>query len=90
MRGRRRTERYPLSVPLEGAFSFCRDLVIERYDGAEVVAISDEPASSGQELTLDLMWSRARKTVQVRVTESTPAIVDGHVSHRLRLAIVGD
>jgi hypothetical protein len=78
-----------LSVPLEGEFSFLRDLTIEQYNEMEVVALSEEPASSGQQLTLDLMRSDSRMTVQVRVTESMPAIVDGHVSYRLRLAIIG-
>jgi hypothetical protein len=77
-----------LSVPLEGTFSFCQDLTIERVDDAEVVALSDEPAGSGQELTLDLIGASAR-TLHVRVMESTRSIVDGHVSYRLRLAIVG-
>jgi hypothetical protein len=78
-----------LAVPLEGGLSFFQDLMIERFNEAEVVALSDDPASSGQELTLDLMCSDSRTTVHVRVTESTPAIVDGHVSYRLRLAIIG-
>jgi hypothetical protein len=89
MRGRRKNERYPLSVPLEGGFSFFQDLTIERYDETEVVALCDGPASHGQELTLDLMRSDSRVTVHVRVKDSTPAIVDGHVSYRLRLAIIG-
>jgi hypothetical protein len=78
-----------LSAPLEGGFSYFQDLTIERYDDTEVVALSDDPASHGQELTLDLLRSDSRVTVQVRVKESVPAIVDGHVSYRLRLAIIG-
>ena len=89
MRGRRGDARYRLSVPFEGALSVFQDLRIERYDAGEVVALSDGPAGSGEDLTLDLMGSGPRTTVQVRVAESTPVIIDGDVRYRLRLAIVG-
>ena len=88
MWGRRRDARYRLSVPFEGALSAFQDLRVERYDAGEVVALSDAPGGSGQELTLDLMDSGSRVTVQVRVMESTPVIVDGDVRYRLRLTIV--
>jgi hypothetical protein len=88
MRGRRRNERYRLSLPFEGALSFFQDLRIERYDADEVVALSNSPAGSGQDLTLDVMGGESRVTVQVRVAESTPVIVDGDVRYRLRLAII--
>ena len=93
MRGRRRNERYPLSVPLEGGFAFFQDLTIERHDKSEVVALSDDPASFGQELTLDLMDADSRTTVVVRVTEkysgnrqraSQLSVAAGH--HRLTSA----
>lgn len=88
MRGRRRDARYRLSVPFEGALAVLQDLKVERYDTRGVVAVSDAPGDLGQHLTLDLMGSGSRVTVQVRVVESSPVIVDGHVHYRLRLAIV--
>ena len=88
MRGRRKSERYGLSVPYEGALSFFQDLRIEQYGATEVVALSDGPASAGQDLTLDLLGPESRRTFRARVTESSPTIVNGQVSYRLRLAII--
>jgi hypothetical protein len=88
MRGRRRDERYRLSAPFEGALSLFQDVIVERCHVEEVVALSDAPGDSGEVMTLDLISSGPRESLQVRLVESAPVIVDGGVRYRLRLAVV--
>ena len=89
MRGRRRDERFTLSVPWEGALRVPTDVVIERYDEKEVWVMSSAPAHRDELLKLDATGSGPLATMSVRVTSSVPVLIDGVVRHRLRLAIVG-
>lgn len=88
MAGRRRDRRYRLSVAHEGTLLMPRDVLVERHDQHEVLALSDAPAGTGQEMTLDLM-SGPPAMVSVRVVESTPVIVGDEMRYRLRLKIMG-
>ena len=78
-----------MSVPFEGALSVFQDLIVERFGAGEVVALSDTPSRSDEEMTLDLISSGPPQSLQVRVIESSPVIVDGSVRFRLRLGIIG-
>ena len=89
MRGRRRDERFTLSVPWEGALRVPTDVVIERYGEQEVWVVSTAPALRDEVLMLDAAGSEPPVTMSVRVTSSVPVLIDGVVRHRLRLAIVG-
>ena len=91
MPGRRRDQRFTLSVPWEGALRVPADVVIEQYGEKEVSVVSSAPAHRDELLTLDAAGTgpEAAVTVNVRVTESVPVLIDGVVRHRLRLAIVG-
>ena len=89
MPGRRRDQRFTLSLPWEGALRVPTDVVIERYDEKEVWVMSSAPAHRDELLTLDATGSGPVVTMSVRVTNSVPVLVDGVVRHRLRLAIVG-
>jgi hypothetical protein len=89
MRGRRKDARYGLSVPFEGALSVYQDLKIERCTLTEIIALSDAPVTVSELMVLDLVSSGPSMTVEVRVAESTPVMIDGDVQYRLRLAIVG-
>jgi hypothetical protein len=89
MPGRRRDQRFTLSVPWEGALRVPSDVTIERYGADEVWVVSTTPAHRDEMLTLDAIGSGPSVTVNVRVTDSVPVLIDGVVRHRLRLAIVG-
>jgi hypothetical protein len=91
MPGRRRDQRFTLSVPWEGALRVPADVVIEEYGDKEVSVVSTAPAHRDELLTLDALGPGPETaiTVSVRVKESVPVLVDGVVRHRLRLAIVG-
>ena len=88
MPGRRRDQRFTLSVPWEGSLRVPANVVIERYGEKEVSVMSAAPAHRDEMLTLDATGSEPPVTMNVRVTSSVPVLVDGVVRHRLRLAIV--
>ena len=90
MPGRRRDQRFILSVPWEGELCVPADVVIEEYGDKEVSVVSNAPAHRDELLTLDAAGtsSESATTLSVRVKESVPVLVDGVVRHRLRLAIV--
>ena len=88
MPGRRRDQRFTLSVPWEGSLRVPADVVIEQYGEKEVSVMSTAPAHRDEMLTLDETGSEPTVTMNVRVTSSVPVLVDGVVRHRLRLAIV--
>jgi len=88
MRGRRRDQRFTLSVPWEGALRVPTDVTIERYGENEVWVVSSTPAHRNELLTLDAIGAGPSVTLNVRVADSVPVLIDGVVRHRLRLAIV--
>jgi len=88
MRGRRRDQRFTLSVPWDGALRVPTDVTIERYGENEVWVVSSTPAHRNELLTLDAIGSGPSVTLNVRVADSVPVLIDGVVRHRLRLAIV--
>jgi hypothetical protein len=89
MAGRRRDQRFTLSVPWEGALRVLNDVVIERYDEKEMLILSSAPAHRDEVLMLDATGLEPAVAVAVRVTNSEPVLVDGVVRHRMQLAIVG-
>lgn len=88
MRGRRRDQRFVLSVPWEGTLRLPVDVVIESVTDCEVSVLSTIPAHRNEVFTLDALESSPGDAWQVRVEESVPVLVDGTVRHRLRLAIM--
>ena len=89
MPGRRRDQRFTLSVPWEGALRVLNDVVIERYDDKEMWIVSSAPAHRDEVLMLDATGLEPAVVMAVRVTNSVPVLIDGVVRHRLQLAIVG-
>jgi hypothetical protein len=89
MPGRRRDQRFTLSVPWEGALRVPADVTIEGYGDNEVWVVSATPAHRDELLTLDAIGAGPSVTMSVRVADSLPVLIDGIVRHRLRLAIVG-
>jgi hypothetical protein len=85
MLGRRSHTRFNLTRSAEGALRVLRDVIVQRMQNDEWIAISREPGMAGEIVTLDLGLAESPLRFTVRVLESRPVIVDGGVQHRLRL-----
>src|SRR5687768_7439694 len=85
MSGRRTHPRYAMLPPIEGSLQLRRDVVVQRAEKGELIAISREPAAVGETITVEIPADRALERLQVRIVGSQPMIVDGSVRHRLQL-----
>jgi hypothetical protein len=65
-----------------------RDVVVDRTNRGELLAVSHAPGIVGEEMSLDLMAAGRSLALRVRVVESRPVIVDGAVRHRIRLGLI--
>jgi hypothetical protein len=65
-----------------------RDVVVDRVNREELLAISQAPAIAGEDMSLDLVGAGATIELRVKVIESRPVIVDGAVRHRIRLSVI--
>ena len=65
-----------------------KDVVVQRAQREELLAISHTAGVLGEEMTLDLIGSGQTLALRVHVVESRPVIIDGSVRHRLRLRVV--
>jgi len=81
---RRRNDRYGVTNAV-GILRVLREVMVRRGLGGEFIAISDAPATIGEELTLERIVNGALVTVPVCVIDSRPAVVRGALRHRLRL-----
>jgi hypothetical protein len=90
MRGRRRDQRFVLSVPWEGTLRLPVDVIIESVGSQELSVLSTIPAHRNEVFTLDALDASPSDSKRVRVKESIPVLIDGTVRHRLRLAIIGE
>jgi hypothetical protein len=88
MSGRRSHNRFVVANPWDGAVRVLRDVVVDRTDRNELLAVSQVPGVTGEEMTLDLMGGGVVLALLVKVIESRPIIVDGAVRHRIRLGLV--
>lgn len=88
MSGRRSHPRFELSSPWDGALRMLQDVAVERTTEDELLAVSDVPGSTGEEMSLELLGGGTGVLLKVRVIESRPVIVNGRLRHRLRLAIL--
>jgi hypothetical protein len=87
MLGRRRHARYLLAEPIEGRMHVREDVVVERWEGRELVVLSQEPCQVREELRIEFPGT-SRRRVSGRVFESKPAVADdGAIRHRLRLVV---
>jgi hypothetical protein len=85
MSGRRSHSRFVVANPWEGAVRVLRDVVVNRTDRNELLAVSHAPGIVGEGMSLDLMGGGLMMALRVRVIESRPVVVDGAVRHRIRL-----
>ena len=56
--------------------------------GRELVAISNEPSTVGDTLTIEMVAGSEIARIAVRVEESQPIIAAGGIRHRIRLSRV--
>ena len=88
MSGRRGHPRFAVATPWDGAVRVLRDVVVDRIDRDELMALSQSPAVPGELMSLDLVGGGKAIELRVRVIESRPVIVNGAVRHRIRLAVL--
>lgn len=88
MSGRRSHPRFAVATPWDGAIRVLREIVVQRTDADELLAVSHLPAIVGEEMTLDVMATGTIVGLRVQVVESRPVMVAGSVRHRIRLALV--
>lgn len=89
MSGRRAHVRYEMLQPPVGVLRVMRDVVLQRVDHHEVIAISREPGVLGERVTVELPVEEASPGMQTKVVESEPVMVGGVLRYRLRLAAAG-
>jgi hypothetical protein len=87
MSGRRSHPRFAVANPWSGAIRILRDVVIDRTERDELLAVSNAAAVVGEMLSLDLIGGGQNVAIKVRVIDSRPVIIDGTVRHRVRLAL---
>ena len=86
--GRRRHERFAPAQPWDGALKVLRDVIVQEDSGGGLIAIGQTPGVIGEQMTLDVSGAGDVVTLKVRVQESRPVILDGHVRHRVRLEVL--
>ena len=90
MLGRRKHLRFLMVKPVDGSLRVREEVAIEHWSDKEIVVLSPEPCRAEERLTLEIPGN-LRLRVDVRVSESRPAVTDdGSIRHRLRLVIEGD
>ena len=87
MSGRRSHPRFAVASPWSGAIRILRDVVVDRTERNELLAVSNAAAVVGEVLSLDLIGGGQNVAMKVRVLDSRPVIIDGTVRHRVRLAL---
>jgi hypothetical protein len=84
MSGRRNQSRVNF-VNSSGVLRVSRDVVVEKILDDELVAVSHEPGIAGDVLTITFSVNQVRETVRVLVTASRLRVVNGSVTHELKL-----
>ena len=87
MAGRRGSPRFAITNA-EGVLRVLHDVILDRSNGREIVAIAAEPGLRGEIVTVHVAGDPA--AMEARVVESHPVILDGAVRHRLRLTPAGN
>ena len=84
---RRRSQARFVVANDEGVLRVAHDVTLTSTAGG-LVAISIEPSTVGDALTIEMVVDGQIERVPVRVEESRPIIVDGEIRHRIRLSRV--
>ncbi len=88
MLDRRQHPRSALHESLSGTLRLVEDVVLESFGISEITIVSTVPARPDQHLAIAPFGGAPISTLNVVVTDSTPAVVDGVLRHRVRLRIV--
>jgi hypothetical protein len=83
MSGRRRYPRYVISNCV-GTVRVVSDVTVQQDARGDLIAISDQPRTCGEVLTIELMNVALVRT-PVCVAENRPIVEHGSIRHRLRL-----
>jgi len=86
----RREKRFQLTEPTIGVIRSFLDVVVQKGEPDEWVAVAHEALVVGETLAIDVALadvdrSQKRDRFPVHVIDSQPVIVDGDVRHRIRL-----
>jgi hypothetical protein len=87
MFGRRRHPRHEISN-CKGTLRVLCEVTVQHADEGHLVAISDEPRTCGEVLTIELM-NGSRVRTPVRVTDCSLMVENGSIRHRVRLMPIG-
>jgi len=90
MLDRRRHPRSALTDALPGTLRLVEDVLVESFGSTEMTVVSGVPARSDQCLAITPLGGAPPSALDVQVTESTPAVVDGVLKHRLRLRVISE
>ena len=86
MSGRRSAARF-VAANNKGVMRVARDVTVTSTAGG-LVAISNEPSTVGDALTIEMVVDGQVERVAVRVEESRPIVVARAIRHRIRLSRV--
>src|SRR5438093_1706728 len=86
MSGRRRQPRYVMSNFM-GTLRVSSDVTVHHDARGDLIAISDQPRTAGDVLTIELM-NGSLVTTSVRVAETRPILENGSIRHWLRLVLL--
>ena len=89
MSGRRSDYRYDV-MNTEGTLRVLRDVTVQHGNGEQFIAITDEPTSSGELLTLEHVENGEQLATQVCVIDSRLVVVSGSLRYRLVLKPTGN
>ena len=85
MSGRRSHVRFAVIRSPEGTLRVMRDVLVERADDGEVIAVGREAGVTAEVVAVEFPAGDATAALRVRVIESQPIVVNGSIRHRLRL-----
>jgi hypothetical protein len=85
MSGRRRHTRYVMSNFM-GTLRVSSDVTVHHDARGDLIAISDQPRTAGDILTIEVM-NGSLVTTSVRVAETRPILENGSIRHWLRLVL---
>ena len=89
MQGRRNNQRFRIDEAGGGVLQALCDVLVQRIDDTEWIAISRQPAVVGEMLLLDIVEGEPEQRLTVCVIESRPVVLDGDMRHRIRLQTEG-
>jgi hypothetical protein len=88
MSGRRRHDRFEVSVPWNGRLAVFRDVLVQPDADGALTAISQTPIAVDDVLTLDITGGGGVATLRVQVVASRPVTHAGSVRHAARLSVL--